>query len=110
MEDWVEQLQNIVNTLDRLNAVVNVSSEEEEAITTLNTKWGTTPYFASLMDPDTPDCPIPRRSDPTVLPGSIVTASLSPLPISVQLTAVIVFVKNLWLTEILSFALIWKKA
>lgn len=66
MTDWVEQLQNSVNTLDRLKAVVNVSSEEEEAITTLNTKWGTTPYFASLMDPDTPDCPIRKQVIPSM--------------------------------------------
>ncbi|MBW2621184.1 MAG: KamA family radical SAM protein, partial [Deltaproteobacteria bacterium] len=49
MEEWVEQLQNSVNTLDRLKAVIKVSPEEEKAINTLNTKWGTTPYFASLM-------------------------------------------------------------
>ncbi len=66
MEDWVEQIQDSVNTLDRLKAVVNVSSEEEEAITTLNTKWGTTPYFASLMDPDTPDCPIRKQVIPSM--------------------------------------------
>jgi lysine 2,3-aminomutase len=66
MEDWVEQLQNSVNTLDRLKLVVNVSPEEEEAITTLNTKWGTTPYFASLMDPDNLDCPIRKQVIPSM--------------------------------------------
>ncbi|MGB2929182.1 MAG: KamA family radical SAM protein [Desulfobacterales bacterium] len=66
MEEWVEQLQNSVNTLDRLKAVVNVSSGEEEAITTLNTKWGTTPYFASLMDPNAPDCPIRKQVIPSM--------------------------------------------
>ena len=49
MEEWVEQLQNSVNTLDKLKSHINVTPEEEEAITTLNTKWGTTPYFVSLM-------------------------------------------------------------
>jgi lysine 2,3-aminomutase len=43
MEDWVQRLQNSVNTLDRLKAVVNVTPDEEEAISTLNTTWGTTP-------------------------------------------------------------------
>ena len=66
MEEWVQQLQNSINTLDRLKAVVNVSWEEENAITTLNTKWGTTPYFASLMDPDTPDCPIRKQVIPSM--------------------------------------------
>ena len=66
MEEWVEQLQNSVNTLDTLRAVIKVSSEEEKAINTLNTKWGTTPYFASLMDPDTPDCPIRKQVIPSM--------------------------------------------
>ena len=66
MEDWLHQLQNSVNALDGLKAFVNVSPEEEEAITTLNTKWGTTPYFASLMDPDSPYCPIRKQVIPSM--------------------------------------------
>ncbi len=57
MEAWIEQLQNSVNTLERLKEFINVTPEEEAAINTLNTKWGTTPYFASLMDPDNPGLP-----------------------------------------------------
>ena len=66
MEDWVQQLKNSVNTLDRLKAVVNVFPKEEVAIATLNTRWGTTPYFASLMDSDTPDCPIRKQVIPSM--------------------------------------------
>lgn len=66
MEEWIEQLQNSVNTLDRLKEVINVSPEEEEAITTLNTRWGTTPYFASLMNPDDPNCPIRKQVIPSM--------------------------------------------
>jgi len=66
MEEWVHQLQHSINTLDSLKAVVSVSSKEEEAIITLNTRWGTTPYFASLMDPDTPDCPIRKQVVPSM--------------------------------------------
>ncbi|MCP4686804.1 MAG: KamA family radical SAM protein [Desulfobacterales bacterium] len=66
MEEWVEQLKNSVNTLDRLKAVVNVTEEEENAITSLGGKWGTTPYFAALMDPDDPACPIRRQVVPSL--------------------------------------------
>ena len=66
MEEWAEQLQNSVNTLERLKSVINVTEEEETAIRTLNTKWGTTPYFASLMDPDDPECPIRRQVIPSL--------------------------------------------
>lgn len=65
MEEWVEQLQNSVNTLERLKKYINVTSEEEEAITSMNTTWGTTPYFASLMDPDDPACAIRRQVIPS---------------------------------------------
>jgi len=66
MEAWKEQLHNHVNTVDRLKEYIHVTSEEEEAIRALNTKWGTTPYFASLMDPDDPDCPIRKQVIPSM--------------------------------------------
>jgi lysine 2,3-aminomutase len=66
MEEWIEQLQNSVNTFDKLKEFINVSPEEEEGITTLNTKWGTTPYFASLMQRDDPNCPIRKQVVPSV--------------------------------------------
>lgn len=66
MEEWMEQVRNFVNTLDRLKQFINVSPDEEEAITTLHTKWGTTPYFASLMNPDDPTCPIRKQVIPSM--------------------------------------------
>jgi len=66
MEEWVTQLQNSINTLDRLEQIINVTPEEREAITTLNTKWGCTPYFASLMYPNDPACPIRRQIIPSL--------------------------------------------
>ena len=66
MEEWIAQLQNSVNTLERLKEYINVTPEEEEGITTLNTQWGTTPYFASLMDRDDPNCPIRKQVVPSV--------------------------------------------
>jgi len=66
MEAWTEQLRDAVNTLERLREFVNVAPEEEQAITTLGTRWGTTPYFASLMDRDDPACPIRRQVIPSM--------------------------------------------
>jgi lysine 2,3-aminomutase len=66
MEEWIAQLRNSVNTLERLKEYINVTPEEEEGITTLNTQWGTTPYFASLMDRDDPNCPIRKQVVPSV--------------------------------------------
>ena len=66
MEEWVEQLQNSVNTIETLKEFINITPQEQEAIRTLSTKWGTTPYFASLMDRDDPTCPIRRQVIPSV--------------------------------------------
>ncbi len=65
-EEWVKQMQNEVNTLEKLEKYINVSDDEREAITTLKTKWGTTPYFASLMDKDDPKCPIRMQVLPSM--------------------------------------------
>ena len=66
MEAWVEQLQNSVNTLDKLKEYINVTPEENEAISNLNTRWGTTPYFASLMDSASSECPIRKQVIPSM--------------------------------------------
>lgn len=65
MEKWREQLRNQVNSYDKLKEYINISPEEEKAIKSMKTKWGTTPYFASLMDKDDPKCPIRRQVIPS---------------------------------------------
>src|SRR6056297_907145 len=65
-EEWKEQVRNEINTLEQLEQIINVSDDEREAITTLKTRWGTTPYFASLMDKDDPNCPIRMQVLPSM--------------------------------------------
>jgi lysine 2,3-aminomutase len=66
MEEWVRQLQNSVNTLGKLKKYINVTPDEEKAIKTIKTRWGTTPYFASLMDKNDPKCPIRKQVIPSL--------------------------------------------
>jgi len=66
MDVWQEQLRDQVNTLEKLREYINVTPDEGKAITTLHTQWGTTPYFASLMDRDDPACPIRRQVIPSL--------------------------------------------
>ncbi len=66
MNTWLEQLRNVINSIDRLKDFVNLTPEEEEALRTLNTTWGTTPYFTSLMDRDDPNCPIRKQVIPSL--------------------------------------------
>jgi len=65
MEQWQYQMQNFVNTIDKLEKFINITQEEREAIASTNTKWGTTPYFAGLMDRDDPNCPIRKQVIPS---------------------------------------------
>ncbi|MGM0608646.1 MAG: KamA family radical SAM protein [Candidatus Muiribacteriota bacterium] len=66
MINWKEQIENFVNTKEKLKNYINLTEDEEKAIDTLKTKWGTTPYFASLMDKDDPECPIRKQVVPSM--------------------------------------------
>ena len=62
---WQNQLRDFVNTSEKLKQYINLTPEEEEVLRTNQTTWGTTPYFASLMDRDDPNCPIRRQVIPS---------------------------------------------
>ncbi|MBN2429091.1 MAG: KamA family radical SAM protein [Deltaproteobacteria bacterium] len=64
--EWQHQLREFVNTIDKLKQYVNLTLEEENFLGTTETIWGTTPYFAALMDPDDPTCPIRRQVIPSI--------------------------------------------
>ena len=64
--EWQEQMKNYVDTIEKLEEFINLSDSEREALETLETTWGTTPYFASLMDKDDPNCPIRRQVLPSM--------------------------------------------
>jgi len=66
VQEWKLQMQNQVDSLEKLEEFINVTPKEREAIETINTKWGTTPYFASLMDPDDSNCPIRKQVVPSL--------------------------------------------
>jgi lysine 2,3-aminomutase len=42
---WQEQIKNQVNSLEKLSQYIDITSDEEEAIKTLNIRWGTTTYI-----------------------------------------------------------------
>jgi lysine 2,3-aminomutase len=65
--DWRWHMRNRVTNLDKLREWVKVSVEEEEAIagTAGKYRWSVTPYYASLMDPEDPGCPIRLQAVPS---------------------------------------------
>lgn len=63
---WQGQIKKMVNSLEKLSQYIDITPDEEEAIKTLNMRWGTTPYYASLMDRDDSDCPIRKMVIPSM--------------------------------------------
>lgn len=64
-QEWQIQLSNFVNTIERLEKYVHLTKEERECLESNTTTWGTTPYFASLMDRNDPTCPIRKQVIPS---------------------------------------------
>jgi lysine 2,3-aminomutase len=64
--DWRWQLANRLNTVEELGKVIHLTEEEIEGLSAPERfRVDVTPYFASLIDPDDPNCPIRRQVIPT---------------------------------------------
>lgn len=64
--DWRWQLTHRLGTAEELARVVRLTPEERAGLSAPgHFRVGVTPYFASLMDPDDPHCPIRRQVIPT---------------------------------------------
>jgi lysine 2,3-aminomutase len=64
--DWHWQLRNRITTVEQLKLVLPLTEEEEQGIRRALTKFrmAITPYFASLMEPGNPRCPIRLQAVP----------------------------------------------
>ncbi len=67
-EDWHWQLANRITDVEQLSRVIHLTEAEKEVISkSLNSlRMAITPYYASLMDPVDPSCPIRMRAVPTI--------------------------------------------
>jgi lysine 2,3-aminomutase len=65
--DWRWQLTHRLNTIDDFARVIRLTPEEMAGLSAPgHFRADVTPYFASLMDPDDPNCPIRRQVVPTI--------------------------------------------
>lgn len=66
--DWHWQQRERVTRLEELERVIHVTEEERRAAveTAAEFRMAITPYYAALMDPDDPACPIRLQSVPTM--------------------------------------------
>ena len=63
--DWRWQLSHRLNTPEELSQVLHLTPEEEQGCRSHHFRVDVTPYFASLIHPDDPNCPIRRQVIPT---------------------------------------------
>ncbi len=65
-EDWRWQIRNRIRTKEVLAKIVNLTAEEERGVDGCNDKltMSIPPYWASLMDPEDPACPIRLQTIP----------------------------------------------
>ncbi len=63
---WTWQMRHRVHDLDSLRAYLEPTPDEVEAIRVTDGvfRWNITPYYAGLMDPNDPMCPIRRQVVP----------------------------------------------
>jgi lysine 2,3-aminomutase len=76
--DWHWQQRERVTRLDQLEQVVHVTPDERRAAveTEAEFQMGITPYYAALMDPDDPSCPIRLQSVPQMDETIVAAADL----------------------------------
>ncbi len=68
-DDWKWQVRNRLTTVDEIAQVVNLTEKEKEDIEKVmdGFRVGITPYYASLMDPDDPRCPVRMQAVPMLV-------------------------------------------
>ncbi|HPH96844.1 MAG TPA: KamA family radical SAM protein [Anaerolineaceae bacterium] len=67
-DEWQWQMQNAISSIEQLEEWVDLNPDEKKAIlaTASRYRWRVTPYYASLMDPHDPACPIRRQVIPSL--------------------------------------------
>ena len=66
--DWRWQMRERISTVEELGRYLRLSEAERAQIRAAGTqyRWAITPYYASLMDPDDPACPLRLQQVPSV--------------------------------------------
>ena len=72
-EDWHWQLKHRIRAKEELSQIIKLTPEEEKGIDKARGKlsMAITPYWATLIDPEDPNCPIRRQAVPVSLESMI---------------------------------------
>lgn len=65
--DWRWQVKNRITTVDALKEILNLTGDKAEKIhdSLSKLRMAITPYYATLIDTDNPNCPIRKQAVPT---------------------------------------------
>jgi len=65
---WKWQMRNRITDVETLAKIINLSDTEINQICSAGEKfrWAISPYYASVMDPDDPRCPVRLQSIPSI--------------------------------------------
>jgi lysine 2,3-aminomutase len=80
--NWRWQMQNRINSAEALREWIEPTADERAAIDRAGDtfRWNVTPYYASLMDPTDPSCPVRRQVVPSMKEfGSDIVDEVDPL-------------------------------
>ncbi len=66
--DWKWHLKNTIRDISVLSKIIRLTAEDARDIerTAGQYRWAVSPYYASLMDPEDPNCPIRKQAVPTI--------------------------------------------
>jgi len=66
--NWKWHVRNRFTRAEDLAKVINFSEKEIQDINRVGKtyRWAVSPYYASLMDPDDPNCPVRRQAIPSI--------------------------------------------
>lgn len=67
-QNWKWQNKNRISDVETLAKIINLSEREIAEIENTGTRfrWAVSPYYASLMDPDDPRCPVRLQAIPCI--------------------------------------------
>ena len=67
-EDWHWQMKHRITKLEQIAQVIKLTPQEEEGIKNAKGRMAMaiTPFWATLIDPDDPNCPVRRQSVPSI--------------------------------------------
>jgi lysine 2,3-aminomutase len=67
-DDWHWQQRERITSLEQLDRVIQLTDDERRAVVEADAQFhmGITPYYAALMDPQDPTCPVRLQSVPTM--------------------------------------------